>query len=430
MSSALTTTKPMSIAVPIRCVLFGVIVCVFSLNGVLRWVANHWPGGRLSNALAAISLFPESLYKGLPGGQYLVFELLFRWALVLLATYLLLLLIASIRHGSPAILVSSVCGLLIGLFALTWISILILVVSFLFAVVMWIKDLVTYVITAIVSFFLWPPVFYTLLTLIVIAIVAGVIVATGFSIKRVWEAFKAWVRNMSAKPLILLLVILASLALIWFVAIPLWQLYISPILLLIRNFLAEYVGPIITWIVSWLITLASGVIVIALVLGALGVLGWQFADQFSSARKCGQKTGAAFEAGFATGAAMGLILLVCSASPIFKELVNASWSNTSPLFSSVDLSAALFYFMPASAEVRLHDVFAKASLPLFDMASLLVALFLVNSSLIAGLLSRVSIQPLRELFTWEGLPPLGKVLFGFVVACGALLVGSLANQDS
>ena len=98
----------------------GALVCVFSLNGVLRYVANQWPDTRTNSVLLTIASVPDSLYRSLPGGPYLLFELLLHWVVILLGAYLLLLLIASVRHQSPVIVVSGLSGLLIGLIALTW----------------------------------------------------------------------------------------------------------------------------------------------------------------------------------------------------------------------------------------------------------------------------------------------------------------------
>jgi len=381
--------------------------------------------------LTKIAGIPDSIYQSFPGGPYFVFELLMRWVLVLLGVYLLLLLIASIRHASSTILVSGASGLFIGLFALTWLSLLIVVVLFLFAVVGWIAWLLRAVIEAIFSVLLWAPVLYTIVGIIGIAISVGVISwARGLSIRRLWEAFQESLRNMSARPFVVLFALAALVAFIWFVGIPLWQYYISPILLFIRDWLAQYVVPIISWIGSLLITLIVALVAISLVLVALGMLGWQFADQFSSARRCGHDSHVPFEAGFATGVVMGLALLVCSANPTFRSLVNASWADTSPILASMDLSAAVYYLMPASAEARLHAAFAHASLPIFDFACLVLVLLLINSSLITGLLSKVTIEPLRELLTLKRLPPLGKILFGFIVACGAVLVESVASEDA
>jgi hypothetical protein len=272
--------------------LFGSLVCVFSLNGVLRFLANQWPGTRTGAVLQTVASIPDKVYQVLPGGgPHLLFELFLRWAVILLGVHLVLLLIASLRHRSPVIFVSGVTGLFIGLFSLTWLSLLIVIVMFLYAVLMWILNLFKVVLGAIGSFFLWGPVFYTLLTLIGIAAVVGIVLLfKGLKLRDIWAEIKEWMRNMSAKPFVLLLLISVTGAVVWFVGIPLWQNYISPVLQAVRNWFSENVTPVLSWI-GWIVVLCVVAIVTVLfALLALGVLGWQFSDQFTSARACGRNT--------------------------------------------------------------------------------------------------------------------------------------------
>lgn len=431
MSSALTIEKRKIVAISARRLFYGVIVCIFSLNGVLRLLSSQWPNNRLSAALVTVASVPDSIYGSIRGGPYLLFELLLRWVLVSLAVYVFLLLVASLRHKSPIVLASGMSGMLIGLFALTWLSILIMIFVWLLAVVSWILAAVRFIFQMILSFLLWPPVLYTILSIVAIALIVGLIsVAKGFSFSELWKNLKEWLRNMSAKPVVLILTILALAALIWFVGIPLWQYYIQPILLLIRDWLLEYVVPILSWIGSVLYVLVLAVIVIALTLITLGILGWQFAEQFLSSRYCGRNTHTLFEAGFAIGAVMGLALLVCSANPTFRSLVNTTWADTSPFLSSMDLSAAVYSLMPARAEILLQYAVAKASLPIFDLVCLLAALLLANASIMTGLVSGVTVEPLRELIRRNRLPLMGKLLFGFVIMCGALLASSLGGEET
>jgi len=307
--------------------------------------------------------------------------------------------------------------LFIGLFSLTWLSILILILVLLLGLFSLIMSLLRLVLAAIASFFLWAPIFYTILTIIGLLIVAVLIsIIKDISFRDLWTSIKEWLRNLSAKPLVFLLALLVAAALIWFVGIPLWEYYISPILLAVRNWFSEYVAPVISWIGSLLLTLLFVIIVLFLVLLVLGVLGWQFADQFKSARSSGTDTHQAFRSGFGMGSAMGLVLLVCAANPIFRSLVVTSWSETSPILSSMDLSAAVYYFMPARIENMLHRALAQASLPIFDLVCLILALLSANSSLITGVLLNVTVRPLRELIALGNLPPLALALFGVVVA--------------
>jgi len=223
---------------------------------------------------------------------------------------------------------------------------------------------------------------------------------------------------------------MAAAALFWFFGIPLWEHYISPMSMDIRNWLAEYVAPILAWIGSLLLTIIGAIVVLCLVLLTLAILGWQFADQFRSARFCGGDTHQTFRAGFGMGAVMGLILLVCAANPTFRSLVTTSWSETTPILASMDLSGAVYYFMPARIETMLHAGVAKASLPIFDLACLLLALLLANSSLITGMLSRVTIKPLRGLVAPSSLPPLGLALFGVVLGLVLVVLESLGSENA
>lgn len=409
--------SPMTKGQVLRWVFGGALVCVFSLNGLLRFAASQWwPDTRTGAVLTSIASIPDALYGKLPGGPFLLFELLLRWVVILLAAHLLLLLIASLRHQSLTIFTSGVSGFFIGLFSLTWLSFLLLIfvlLIFLFKLIMW---LLRVVIAAIGSFLLWTPVFYTIVAIVGIVIVVAIIaLLKEISFRAVWESFKEWLRNLSARPLVFLFGLLAVAALIWFVGIPLWQHYISPILLAIRDWLAEYVVPILSWIGALLLTIIAGALVGLAVLGFLGVLGCQLADQFKASRTCGSDTHQSFGAGFGIGAAMALVLLVCAANPDFRSLVLTSWSETSPVLSSMDLSAAVYYFMPARIETGLHEALAKASLPVFDLVVLLLSLLVANSSLITGMLSRVTVRPLRELVAWRSLPPVAAALFGVLL---------------
>ena len=96
----------------------------------------------------------------------------------------------------------------------------------------------------------------------------------------------------------------------------------------------------------------------------------------------------------------------------------------------MDLSAAVYSLMPAQAEALLQSAFAKASIPMFDLASLLAALLLANCSLITGLVSGVTVEPLRQLISRDRLPPLGKLLFGFVIMFAVVLASSIGGEDT
>lgn len=410
---------------------FGVVVTVFSLNGVLRLIAAHWPGTRWADALSGVASIPDSIYGKISGGPYLLFELLLRWVLFSLLVYFFLLLVCSVRHKSATVFASGIAGFVLGLFALTWFSILIFLLFLVIAVIGWIIAVIKVVVTAILAFFLWPPVLYTLLTLISISLIVGLIsLIRGVSFAALWNRLKEWLKSLSARPLVFILGFLALAAFIWFVGIPIWQYYIAPILALIREWLIEYILPVLSWIGTVVVALIAGLILLVLVVGALLALGWQFAEQFSSARFCGRNTHTLFEAGFSLGAALGLALLVCLANPSFRSLVNVVWADASPVMPSMDLSAVVYSLMPAQAESLLVAAFSRASIPIFDIAALLATLLLANCSLVTSLIAGVTVEPLRKLLQQNRLPVLGKLLFGFVIMVAAGLLGSMTGEDS
>lgn len=431
MSAEIASVRRRILIVTSRRLFYGVVVCVFSLNGILRMVAARWPGTKVSTVILSVASVPDSIYATVSGGTYFLFELFLRWVLISLGIFVALLIIGSLRHKSTTIFVSGMSGLFVGLFALTWLSILLLIVVLLRILIGWIFWFIHFIVAAILTLLLWPPILYTILSIIgIIGIMLLIGAVKGESFDEIWQLLKEKLRNLSAKPFIIVLAILASAALIWFVGVPLWQNYISPFLMAIRDWLLQYLVPVLSWIVAIIFGLLAAIVLTVLILVILIGIGWQFADQFSTARFCGQNTHTLFESGFAIGAVLGLALLVCSANPTFKSLVNVSWSATSPVLSSMDLSAAVYYLMPARAETLLQTAFAKASMPLFDVLCLLGAIILANCSLIAGLVSEITIEPLRQLVSRDRLPPLGKLLFGFFIMCAVVLGSAIGGDDS
>jgi len=411
--------------------IFGGLVFIFSLNAVLRLFAGRWQGTRWGNALLSVASIPDSIYGTIRGGPYFIFELLLRWVLFLSVGYVALLIIASLRFQSPTIFASGVSGFIVGLFALTWLSILLLILLLVLAAITWVIAFLHLIVAAILSFLLWPPVLYTLLGLLAIAVIFGVVsVIRGLSLSALWRVFVDWIRSLSAKPIVFLICLLALAAFIWFVGIPLWKYYIEPILIIIRDWLVQYIVPVLTWILVMIGTLVIAIILIAAIVGILLALGWQLAEQFSSARFCGRNTHTLFEAGFSIGAVMGLVLLVCSSNPNFRSLVNTCWGETSPVFSSMDVSAAVYSLMPGRVESLLQSVFSRASIPIFDLTSLVATLLVANCSLATSLVAGVTIEPLRQLLRRDRLPPLGKVLFGFFIMVAVTVAGSLAGEDT
>jgi hypothetical protein len=410
---------------------FGLIVCVFSLNGVLRNIGNKWPGTKIGDALVGLASVPNGIYDALPGGKYFLLELLVRWVLLSLAVFVCLLLLNSIRHQTVNIFVSGTGGLLIGLFALTWISLLVFLGRIVFICVAWLFGMLQWIIAGILSFLFWAPVLYTLVGVgAVVGVIVLVALLKDLSLEDVLDWLKGLIAKLSVKPLLAAAGAVAAAALVWFVLVPLWREYITPLLMLIAAWLSEYVAPILTWILSAIVVLILSLLALAATVVVLFILGRQFIDQFKSAHTCGRDMHSAFAAGFAVGAAAGLALLICSTNDEYRAVVNASWAGTSPIFADADVVAAVYAFMPRSAEALLQGLFTKASLPIFDTALLVATLLLANCSLLMGLLSGVTVEPLRRLFSRERMPPLFNLMFGLLVACAVIALDATANQDS
>jgi hypothetical protein len=414
-----------------RILFFGFVVCVFSLNGVIRSIAGRLPWDKTKATLFALATIPDGVYRVVPGGRYFLLELLVRWTLISLAVFASLLLLNSIRHMTVNIFVSGAGGLLIGLFVLTWVSLAILLLTLLLICVRWLFSMLYWVFTAIMGFLLWAPVFYTLVVLVVIVVAVALFAyLRNFSLQQIL----AWLRQLfelfTARLLLTLLGLAVAVAVFWFVIIPLWLAYVVPILALIGAWLKEYIAPIIAWILSALLVLILALIVLAAIVFTLALLGVQLIDQLASARVCGRDIYGAFASGFSIGASAGLMLLVCSANAEYRAVVNAAWASTSPFFASADIPGAVYALMPASQEVLLQTLFVKASPPIFDSALIAITLFVANCSLLMGLFSGVSVDPIQRLFTLERMPVLFKLMFGVVVAFALITLDSYASQDS
>lgn len=410
--------------------LCGLMICVFSLNGVLRNLAGHWPETKAGNALLGMAAIPDAIYEALPGGKYFLLELLVRWALLSLVIFVSLLLLNSIRHQTVNFFVSGAGGLLLGLFVLTWVSLIIFLLGIVLICTRWVYGLLQWICTAVLSFLLWPPVFFTLVGLgVIVGTVALVALVKNLSLVQVIAWLKKVLSLLTARILYLVVGLAAAAALVWFVVIPLWVGYVAPLLALIAMWLREYVAPIIVWVMSALTTLVIVLLAAAAAIWLIFLLGRQFIDQLMSARTCGRDMYGAFAAGFCVGAAAGLTLLVCSANVDYRGVVNAAWAGTSPIFADADVVAVVYALMPGSAEALLQSFFTKASVPIFDAALIVVTLFLANCSLLMGLLSGATVEPLRRLFTVDRMPAMCRVMFGVFMAFIVVATDSGVNQD-
>lgn len=410
---------------------FGFVVCVFSLNGVLRHIADGLPWPKTRGALLALAAVPDGIYQALPGGRYFLLELLARWAILSFGLFIGLLLLNSIRHQTANIFISGVGGLLLGLFVLTWVSLFLFLIAILLLCVGWLFSLLAWIFTAILSFFLWPPVLFTLIGLgLVIAAVGLIAYLRQLSLEQILAWLKQLFSVLTARTLFAVLGLAVAVAVVWLVVIPLWVAYIAPILAAIAAWLREYIVPVLAWIMSALGVLLIALLALVAVVGVLVLLGLHFIDQLKSARVCGRDIYGAFASGFSVGAAAGLALLVCSANGDYRAVVNAAWANTSPFFAGADMVGAVYALMPASEEAILQALLAKASPPIFDSALIVITLFLANCSLLMGLLSGVTVEPLRRLFALERTPVLFKLMFGVLVAVAVVAIDSQVSQDS
>lgn len=403
---------------------FGLLVVVFSLNSVLRHLAGQWPETKASGVLLSLATIPENIYSALPGGPYFLFELLIRWVLLSLAAFILLLTITAIRHKSASVFVSGFAGLFVGLFSLTWISILIFCVLIIIAIIAWLFWLLSVTLSAILSFILWAPILYTLIGIVlIIGAVALVAKLKDLSVASITEKLKL-------KPFLIGAVIAGLLGVVWFVVVPFWRAYINPILEQIKSWLKEFVAPPLGWFFSILFTIILSILTVALGIAVLVVLGMQFCSQFVSAKNCGSDTHMTFDAGFGIGVVMALLLVVCSANGDYRAIVNASWASTFPALGNIDVPGVVNALMPHSAETLLQTLFAKASIPIFDAASLFTLLFFANCSLLMGIISGVVIKPVRSLVNAARMPVLFRLLFGVFIGFAVMTIDSISNQDS
>jgi hypothetical protein len=125
---------------------------------------------------------------------------------------------------------------------------------------------------------------------------------------------------------------------------------------------------------------------------------------------------------------IALIILICSANSDYQTLFNAAWNKTM-LFSASDFVGLVHTFMPGRAEIFLQGLFVKASIPIFDAASLVIAFFLANCSLIMSLAAGTVQEPIRGLLRVERMPLLFLLMFGALITIAVSLIDADANND-
>lgn len=394
---------------------FGVVVTIFTLNGVLRLLAPKIPIADISRIVAQIAQYPEHAYGLLPGGSYALFTLLIRWGVLSVFAFFILLTVTSLRHRSPSFFVAGTSGFLAGLFILTILTLLVWLCIAAFYVLEWIFWLIGVIVAFLISWLLWPPI---LIGLGIIAVVIGVIVFGSEII--------AWLKErLHTIPKLLLagIVLIGLLALIWHFGAPLWNEYILPLLTAIGEFLKTWLPPIWSWIVFIIVLIAAAAALIAVFV----FLGYQYLNQHSLARLCGRSTYEVFDACFSVGTLIALILLVCSSIPNYHALTKLGWSETALIWTQVDVIGFVHGLVPQSTLAFLQSLLSRSSIPIFDAATIVVVLFLMNCSLLMSLMSGMVINPLKGLLTVERMPVLVKIAGGAVIAYLLVAIDSESN---
>jgi hypothetical protein len=194
--------------------------------------------------------------------------------------------------------------------------------------------------------------------------------------------------------------------------------------------LREYIAPIIAWVVAALFTAILAVIAIGLLVALLWALGDLFIAQFSSSKLCGRSTYEAFDACFGTGAAISLVLLVCASNATYHDILKFSWSETSFFLPQSDPVNFAYGLMPSGAFNNLVNLFQWSSIPVFDTTNLLLFLFLMNSSLLMGLMSGIVIEPLRGLVNVDRAPAILKLfVYAVILPFSIIAVDSTASSE-
>jgi hypothetical protein len=409
--------------------LVGIFVWIFSLNGVLKKIAGIESDSLFNQSLFGLATLPEKLYTSAPGGKDFLFELLVRWLFFSVVIFLLLLLFNSLRLKSAAILCSGVGGLSLGVFLFTWVSLVIYLIIIIFFIIqwlfIWIYYLLSTIFSAILALILWSPVFYGLIGL---GLLFGIVLIIS-SFEELWRKLIEFIKSNSILNKLLagilgLPVLVGTIYLI----VKMWQLYLQPLIEIIKNWLNYYIVPVIGWI-FWIIAAILGVILItALLLVTLLILGYQYCDQFFQAKNCGRSTHKAFDTGFAMGVVIAVVFLVCSTDLDYQSLVNEAWNSTMP-FQTDNLVGVFHTFMPLRIETLLQSLFVNPSLPIFDVASVVIAFFLANCSLVMSLISGTTKEPLSALFRLERLPMMFLLVFGALLVIVVPIIDSIAGDD-
>ena len=383
---------------------FGIIVTIFTLNGVLKLLATKIPNAEISQIVAQIAGYPDYLYGLLPGGSYTLFTLLIHWGVLSVFAFFILLTVTALRHSSPSFFIAGTSGFLAGLFILMELTLLVWLCILIFYILSWLFWLFGVILTFLISWLLWPPI---LIGLVIIAVVFGAVIFGSEII--------AWLKErLHTIPRILLTVaaLIGLLALIWHFGTPLWNEYMLPFLTAISEFLKTWLPPILSWILLIIVFILATAALVAVFV----FLGYQYLGQYPLARFCGRSTYEVFDACFGIGTLIALILLVCSATPDYHELIKVAWSETFLIGVQVDVIGFVHGIVPQSTLDFLQSLLSKSSIPIFDATTIVIILFLMNCSLLMSLLSGMTTYPLKGLLTLERMPALIKIAGGAAIA--------------
>jgi hypothetical protein len=409
-----------------KTILLGMIPLVFTLNGVLGFVSRHTTDvAWVSMLLEYLSKLPNLIYTTiLPLNQYFWFALLIHWIFWSLAIHLLLASLASLRHGTPRFILSSLFGFSTGLFIITWLSWLLWLAVIIYAIVAAVGEFVSMVIRTLLIFLITPPVLY--LTLLLLLIVVALMVYSVISMRS--RNPIDWRRMLKISGIAVVAVLL-TLLLVRFAFAPLWQDVIQPILAGLARWWIEWAVPTIGAIFGFLAKLVIYLVGFVIALVVMFILGRQIAEQIGSPIGTGLRTCGFFDTGFGIGASLALIMLVCFANPVYANLINQAWAMTTPIGRDMDLVRVFHSFVPERTAVLLRNVLNGSSLPLFDSLMVFIAMFLANCSVLTGIFDRIDPEPLRRIIARDRQPILLMTVGGTLLALAATMIDRDASQN-
>jgi hypothetical protein len=383
-----------------RIFILGIVICVFTLNGVINFFAQRISISFVSNALRDVGNFPNKLYKTLPVHPNFWFELFIHWIILSVGVLCILLIITSLLRQSATVFILGFMGLLSGIFVVTWISLVGYVSFKIISIILWIINGVKEFFSRGLAFFLESPLIYC-------TVVIGVLFA-GFVIVGIIQIIKESNMRFSKSLFMKGIFIAASIFVVW--------LFSGSII------------PVTVSIIEIIALIVASILSIAVTVGILLLLGSQFYDQFSSARVCGKDTYEIFNTGFGMGASIAILMLVCSANSDYGDIVNQSWSITVPFLRDVNIVNTFHTWVPQDVRVYLQSLLENSSMPIFDSICIVVISFLSSCSLVMGMVSGIDIKPIRGFFSLQNMPPLLKGVGGVFIAVGINIIDSIASK--